>query len=76
MRKSKNYRLLFMTMLIITCLSCEDDDTEEDIGNWAERSTFNEEPRSSAAAFTIGDKGYMGTGYDGDDYLKDFGVMI
>jgi N-acetylneuraminic acid mutarotase len=35
-------------------------------------STFNEEARSSSAAFTIGDIGYMGTGYDGDDYYKDF----
>jgi len=28
--------------------------------------------RAGAVAFSLGEKGYVGTGYDGTDYLKDF----
>ena len=53
--------------------SCSSDD-EIGYGNWIERSVFDGIPRSNAISFTIGNKGYMGTGYDGDDYLNDFWV--
>lgn len=53
--------------------SCANDD-DGDRGNWIERSVFDGIPRSSTAYFVIGDNGYMGTGYDGDDYLTDFWV--
>ena len=58
-------------MLVITS-SCSSDDGSSDRGNWKERSVFDGIPRSNAASFLIGDKAYMGTGYDGDDYLNDF----
>lgn len=65
-----------MSLLVVTFYSCGDDDNGGSgsnlTGNWAERSTFDEEPRSSATSFTIGNRGYMGTGYDGDNYLNDF----
>ncbi len=61
-----------LLMLSTLTFSCNDDDGDDFIGNWTEMSVFNEEPRSSSSAFTIGDRGYMGTGFDGDDYLKDF----
>jgi len=65
--------LILICLFILPFYSCEDDDDDDDlVGNWAETSVFNEEPRSSATAFTIGDKGYMGTGFDGDDYFNDF----
>lgn len=69
-----NYKYILFTFLILLAFNCEDDDGDDDdkIGNWIKKSTFNEEPRSSATAFTINNKGYMGTGYDGDDYLNDF----
>jgi N-acetylneuraminic acid mutarotase len=51
------------------------DDSESTIGNWIQSNTFTAEPRSSSAAFTIDNKGYVGTGYDGDDYMKDFWVF-
>ncbi|MBV7267747.1 Kelch repeat-containing protein [Winogradskyella luteola] len=75
MKKQKiNSKVLIIVCLFITSFySCGDDDDDDDlIGNWAETSVFNEEPRSSATAFTIGNKGYMGTGFDGDDYFNDF----
>jgi len=62
-------------LLMITTISCSsDDDNNEDLGNWKERSVFDGNPRSNAISFTINNKGYMGTGYDGDDYLSDFWV--
>ncbi|TRZ41867.1 Kelch repeat-containing protein [Robertkochia solimangrovi] len=61
---------LFALAAVIT--SCSSDDDDDDSGNWVEKSVFDGVPRSNSAAFTIGSTGYMGTGYDGDDYLKDF----
>lgn len=52
--------------------SCSTDDDGDDIGNWTSRSVFDGAPRSSAASFVIDNIGYVGTGYDGDDYLTDF----
>lgn len=62
--------LAFFTLALVGCSS--DDDYSSDRGNWKERSVFDGIPRSNAICFTIGNKGYMGTGYDGDDYLSDF----
>ncbi|MEZ4801709.1 MAG: kelch repeat-containing protein [Gelidibacter sp.] len=62
----------------LACLifvGCNKDDDEDDlIGNWVAKSTFNGSARASSAYFTIGSKGYMGTGFDSDDYLNDFWV--
>ncbi|WP_046757559.1 Kelch repeat-containing protein [Kordia jejudonensis] len=52
--------------------SCSNDDDDTSRGNWIERSVFDGTPRSNAVSFIINDFGYMGTGYDGDDYLSDF----
>lgn len=72
----KKARLLLFIVSISTALiniSCEDDNNEEDKeGNWIVRTVFDGVPRSNAVTFIIGNKGYMGTGYDGDDYLNDF----
>lgn len=57
---------------IVFFTGCSDDDDDTDYGNWVERSVFDGIPRSNAASFVINNKGYMGTGYDGDDYLNDF----
>ncbi|HBC79567.1 MAG TPA: galactose oxidase [Bacteroidales bacterium] len=42
------------------------------VGNWVELSVFDGLPRSDAAGFAIGTKGYIGTGYDGDKFHNDF----
>lgn len=70
----KQMKIRYLIILTIPFLhGCNNDDDGTDlIGNWAERSVFDGTPRSGASAFTIGDVGYMGTGYDGDDYLTDF----
>src|SRR5690606_6965638 len=65
-------------VLAIACLalsamvSCSNDDEEEDLGNWTDRSVFDGSPRSGSAYFTIGNIGYCGVGFDGDDYLTSF----
>ncbi len=61
---------LFISSVFISCSS--DDDDSEDVGNWIKSTVFDGSPRSSAASFSIGDFGYVGTGYDGYDYLNDF----
>tara|TARA_Y100000815_G_C13345300_1_gene501807 strand:- start:431 stop:1438 length:1008 start_codon:yes stop_codon:yes gene_type:complete len=75
--KTNNNRLrlsIFLTgLVLLTFFNCNsDDDGDELDGNWVKVSTFNEEARSSASAFTVGNVGYMATGYDGDDYYNDF----
>jgi len=69
------WKLLVISALLLMVFGCaneEDDDETELIGNWIELSDFEGVPRSDAVAFTIGDKGYIGTGYDGSDRLNDF----
>jgi N-acetylneuraminic acid mutarotase len=65
--------VLSLSLLIISGCGNDDDDDDSDlIGNWYELSDFEGVPRSDAVAFTIGDKAYVGTGYDGSDRLNDF----
>ncbi|WP_246296577.1 Kelch repeat-containing protein [Winogradskyella vidalii] len=65
-------KILFLSAILVLFYNCSDDDDDDTSGNWVKKSTFNEEARSNSAAFTIGNIGYMGTGYDGSDYYKDF----
>lgn len=74
-RKFKCITWILITTLAISSLftSCDDDEEDEEyIGNWIELSDFEGVPRCDAVAFSIGDKGYVGTGYDGEDRLSDF----
>lgn len=68
---SYSFILLFSLLLVSGCKK-EDSSTEDLIGNWIKLSDFEGVPRSDAVAFTIGDKAYVGTGYDGADRLNDF----
>jgi N-acetylneuraminic acid mutarotase len=58
-----------------------DEDKEElgdfweydpDTNTWTEVANFGGTARYNAVAFAIGDKAYVGTGYDGDKYNSDF----
>jgi N-acetylneuraminic acid mutarotase len=51
--------------------SCNNGDVAL-VGNWIRLSDFDGIPRSDAVGFSIGNKGYLGTGYDGDDRHTDF----
>tara|TARA_R110002167_G_scaffold88389_2_gene238429 strand:+ start:3316 stop:4326 length:1011 start_codon:yes stop_codon:yes gene_type:complete len=59
-----------LSLFFISCSSSDDDDDDE-YGNWVESSTFDGNSRANSVSFTIGTKGYLVTGYDGDDYLAD-----
>ena len=39
---------------------------------WTQKAELPGTPRNSAVAFEAGGKGYVGTGYDGTNKLKDF----
>lgn len=64
--------VFFVAIPIISFYSCSSDDDDDELGNWVDRSVFDGTPRSSVAGFVIDNIGYMGTGYDGDDYLNSF----
>lgn len=73
--KGTVYRFKMFTMASASlCLmaSCSSDDDDDELGNWTDKSVFDGSPRSSSAYFTIGNIGYSGVGYDGDDYLNSF----
>lgn len=65
---------LFIMSIALINVGCDDDDDDDDeiIGNWIELSDFEGIPRTDAVSFTIGEKAYVGTGYDGDERLTDF----
>jgi len=73
MNNKSTLKLLCFSAILLVFYNCNNDDDDDDtLGNWVKKSSFNEEARSGSSAFTIGNIGYMGTGYDGDDYYKDF----
>ncbi|MDL2319503.1 galactose oxidase [Alistipes sp. OttesenSCG-928-B03] len=67
--------LLYSALLLATMFAytgCSDDDDDELVGNWKKASDFEGVARSAAVTFTIGETTYVGTGYDGKNYLNDF----
>lgn len=71
MKLVKKNSLLFLIIISISILGCKSDDDDDEYGNWVESSAFDGDSRGNAVSFTIGTKGYLVTGYDGDDYLAD-----
>lgn len=70
-------KVLAFSLAVIGLLntSCSSDDvTEELVGNWMNKSSFDGPARSSAVSFVIGNFAYVTTGYTGDVYLKDLWV--
>jgi N-acetylneuraminic acid mutarotase len=64
--------LIGLSIISIFSACSSDDDSDYERGNWVTRSVFDGVPRSNAIGFAIDGNGYMGTGYDGDDYMNDF----
>ncbi|MEL6194870.1 MAG: kelch repeat-containing protein [Bacteroidota bacterium] len=62
---------LGLVLFMVYFTGCDEDDSVDPLGNWLELSDFEGIPRSDAASFQIGDKGYVVGGYDGFDRLKD-----
>ncbi len=73
MYKLKNITLLSILIVPLFISSCtKTSDTSTDTsGNWIKRSDFEGITRSEGVSFVIGDKAYVGTGYDGTNRLGD-----
>jgi hypothetical protein len=65
-------KVLVLILAVPFFTSCNGNDDEVLVGNWVELSDFDGIPRTDAVGFSIGNKGYIGTGYDGDDRRVDF----
>jgi N-acetylneuraminic acid mutarotase len=64
-------KVIILILAVPFFASCEDEE-EVLVGNWIELSDFDGIPRTDAVGFTIGGKGYIGTGYDGETRRVDF----
>lgn len=67
-------KLFIMVMVLVLFIGCKKDTTEY-LGNWIKESDFEGIPRGNAVSFVLGDKVYIGTGYNSNEdveYLKDF----
>lgn len=58
-------RLIYLINLLLLFQSCEDQETAY-VGNWINLGDFEGVTRSDAVSFTIRDKAYIATGYQGD----------
>src|SRR5690606_2682064 len=45
---------------------------ESELGNWVRTTPFKGSRRGGSIVFTIGEKAYVGLGYNGDKYFTDF----
>lgn len=71
LKKSSLLCFTILSILLVGCSNSDDSDDSDEYGNWVESSSFDGDSRGNAVSFTIGTKGYLVTGYDGDDYLSD-----
>lgn len=71
----KTFSAVILAAVLISISSCTkttSSDDEDVIGNWKRSSEFEGVGRTEAVIFTIGDKVYLGGGFDGTDRLNDF----
>lgn len=72
----KNVLFRLFSIVIVCSLSvvqsCDDDDDDDDVGNWFAAVDYEGQRRSGAVSFTIGNRAFVGLGYDGEDYFNDF----
>lgn len=63
------FSITIVLVLFLSIIGCEDEKIEIS-DKWVKKSNFPAEPRASAATFSIGNKGYIVTGWK-DGYKKD-----
>lgn len=71
MQKARHYCWILAGLSLAACSKSSSSDDDNN-GNWINMFEMSGKPRSEAVAFTINDTAYVGTGYDGEKYLKDF----
>ena len=65
------FSLLLLGIVVSSCSKTSVTDSDL-VGNWKRSSEFEGVGRTEAVVFIIGDKAYIGGGYDGTDRLNDF----
>jgi N-acetylneuraminic acid mutarotase len=71
-KMKKEIRIIAILLSLLFVFACNDDDSTVDlVGNWVRKSDFEGIPRKDAVAFTVSDRAFIGTGYDGEDRLND-----
>ncbi|HTJ12908.1 MAG TPA: kelch repeat-containing protein [Dinghuibacter sp.] len=63
-------RLLFIVAMSVVLFSCGNSSNNNN-GDWVTRAVFNGQNRIGSVAFTVGDTGYISTGFDGQYYYND-----
>ena len=66
----KVQRLLFIVSVSIVLFSCNNSSNNNN-GDWVTKAVFHGQNRIGAVAFTVGDTGYVSTGFDGQFYYND-----
>lgn len=70
----RSVRNLCLAILVIAAVACKSNDDR--LGDWSKSSAFDGKPRSGAVSFKLGDKIYVGLGYNEDNKdsreLRDF----
>lgn len=63
-----------MSLAFTSCGIFDSGDDDPNMGDWTRVAYFEGIPRNNAVAFSIGGRGYVGTGYDSDndERLHDF----
>ncbi len=64
--------LVIVAAFFLTGCAVDDAETSVVSGNWVRQSDFEGVTRSGAVSFTVENYAYVGLGFDGSDYLKDF----
>jgi hypothetical protein len=63
--------LVASTSFLQSCHN-KSNDTTTNTGDWVQKGVLSGPDRSNAVAFEINGLGYLGTGFDGTNRLKDF----
>lgn len=67
----KTVKNLCLAILVLFSAACSSNDDK--MGDWEKTESFGGKPRSGSVSFTIGDRIYVGSGIDADNYeLNDF----
>jgi len=71
---SRIREVMTVATLLIFLVSCNDSSSEDPtlLGEWYKRSSYEGVARSGAVGFVIDGKSFVGTGYTGTVWLKDF----
>lgn len=59
----------------IALVGCNNDDNDDELyGNWVSRSAFDGVARTGSVGIVIDNYAFVGTGYNGDEYLNDWWI--